>query len=197
VLAFMIDARDVLTPGVFALGMTAISTYAPAIVADATVYLGPGQSGRRTARRYDRRPRIDCFARINCRSTDTACSRSVTFIGERDWFDGIVESNCLFVPRPLLDRPAGSDSCSRYAPAAVRTSSSRWWIVAPAINVRACAPAKEHVPEVNVADSNADAAVGRSRLVPTLAPACSRRGRVRNRQLLSTIAVEPVALPMK
>ena len=26
------------------------------------------------------------------------------FIGERDWFDGIVESNCLFVPRKLLEQ---------------------------------------------------------------------------------------------
>jgi len=24
------------------------------------------------------------------------------FIGERDWFDGLWESNCIFVPRKLL-----------------------------------------------------------------------------------------------
>ncbi len=31
------------------------------------------------------------------------------FIGERDWFDGIVESNCLFVPRKLLEQLGGYD----------------------------------------------------------------------------------------
>jgi cephalosporin hydroxylase len=31
------------------------------------------------------------------------------FIGDRDWFDGIVESNCLFVPRAVLDQYGGFD----------------------------------------------------------------------------------------
>ena len=31
------------------------------------------------------------------------------FIGERDWFDGILESNCLFVPRSLLEQLGAFD----------------------------------------------------------------------------------------
>ena len=31
------------------------------------------------------------------------------FIGDRDWFDGIIESNCLFVPRKLLEQVGGFD----------------------------------------------------------------------------------------
>ena len=31
------------------------------------------------------------------------------FIGDRDWFDGLWESNCLFVPRKLLEQVGGFD----------------------------------------------------------------------------------------
>ena len=31
------------------------------------------------------------------------------FIGDRDWFDGVWESNCLFVPRRLLEQVGGFD----------------------------------------------------------------------------------------
>ena len=31
------------------------------------------------------------------------------FIGDRDWFDGVWESNCMFVPRELLEQVGGFD----------------------------------------------------------------------------------------
>ena len=31
------------------------------------------------------------------------------FIGDRDWFDGVWESNCMFVPRKLLEQVGGFD----------------------------------------------------------------------------------------
>src|SRR6185437_12826794 len=52
-LAFMIDGAHVLTPGVLRLGMTALRTYSPAIVATQQWYLGPGQQGDSLHAGYD------------------------------------------------------------------------------------------------------------------------------------------------
>ena len=38
-----------------------------------------------------------------------ASSRSATSSADRDWFDGLWESNCLFVPRKLLEQVGGFD----------------------------------------------------------------------------------------
>jgi cephalosporin hydroxylase len=109
VLAFMIDGAHVLTPGVLRLGMTAISTYAPAIVATQQWYLGPGQQGDALHAGYDQAAEDRLFARINWPVDGYRLFEIGHFIGERDWFDGIVESNCLFVPRPLLEQAGGFD----------------------------------------------------------------------------------------
>ena len=79
--------------------MTGLATYSPAVVATQQWYVGPGQQG-------------DARGRDTTRSTRTVSSREIEwptdgyrlfdighFVGDRDWFDGIWESNCLFVPR--------------------------------------------------------------------------------------------------
>ena len=56
------------------------------------------------------------------RRTRTSCSSAIAwphdgyrlfeighFVGDRDWFDGVWESNCLFVPRSLLEQVGGFD----------------------------------------------------------------------------------------
>jgi cephalosporin hydroxylase len=109
VLAFMIDGAHVLTPGVLRLGMTALSTYAPAIVATQQWYVGPGQQGDALHAGYDQEVEDRLFARINWPVDGYRLFEIGHFIGERDWFDGIVESNCLFVPRHLLEQVGGFD----------------------------------------------------------------------------------------
>jgi cephalosporin hydroxylase len=109
VIAFMIDGAHVLTPGVLRLGMTAISTYAPAIVATQQWYVGPGQQGDALHAGYDQKAEDRLFTRINWPVDGYRLFEIGHFIGERDWFDGIVESNCLFVPRRLLEQSGGFD----------------------------------------------------------------------------------------
>ena len=109
VLAFMIDGAHVLTPGVLRLGMAALSTYAPAIVATQQWYVGPGQQGDALQAGYDQEAEDRLFARVNWPVDGYRLFEIGHFIGERDWFDGIVESNCLFVPRHLLEQIGGFD----------------------------------------------------------------------------------------
>jgi cephalosporin hydroxylase/glycosyltransferase involved in cell wall biosynthesis len=108
-LALMIDGAHVLTPGVLRFGMKAQSTYAPAVVATQQWYLGPGQQGDAQHAGYDQRVEDRLFDSIEWPVDGYRLFEIGHFIGERDWFDGIVESNCLFVPRKLLEQLGGFD----------------------------------------------------------------------------------------
>jgi cephalosporin hydroxylase/GT2 family glycosyltransferase len=108
-LALMIDGAHVLTPGVLRFGMQALSTYAPAVVATQQWYLGPGQQGDAQHAGYDQRVEDRLFDSIDWPVDGYRLFEIGHFIGERDWFDGIVESNCLFVPRKLLEQFGGFD----------------------------------------------------------------------------------------
>jgi cephalosporin hydroxylase len=107
--ALMIDGAHVLTPGVLRLGMTAMSAYEPAIVATQQWYLGPGQQGDALHAGYDQVAEDALFDRIKWPEDGYRLFEIGHFIGERDWFDGIVESNCLFVPRAVLEQFGGYD----------------------------------------------------------------------------------------
>jgi cephalosporin hydroxylase len=110
VLALMIDGAHVLTPGVLRQGMTAITAYAPAVVATQQWYLGPGQQqGDAQRAGYDQAAEDRLFERIDWPVDGYRLFEIGHFIGERDWFDGIVESNCLLVPRKLLEQHGGFD----------------------------------------------------------------------------------------
>jgi cephalosporin hydroxylase/glycosyltransferase involved in cell wall biosynthesis len=107
--ALMIDGAHVLTPGVLSNGMKALATYAPAVVATQQWYVGPGQQGDAQQAGYDQQVEDRLFRGIRWPTDGYRLFEIGHFIGERDWFDGIVESNCLFVPRKLLEQIGGFD----------------------------------------------------------------------------------------
>ena len=107
--AFMIDGAHVLTPGVLRYGMAGLSTYAPAIVATQQWYVGPGQQGEVERLGYDREYEDRLFTEIEWPIDGYRLFDVGHFIGDRDWFDGIWESNCVFVPRRVLEQVGAFD----------------------------------------------------------------------------------------
>jgi cephalosporin hydroxylase len=108
-LALMIDGAHVLTPGVLRYGMLGLRTYAPAIVTTHQWYLGPGQQGEAIEGGYDQAYEDRLFERIRWPQDGYRLFEIGNFIGDRDWFDGLWESNCLFAPRGLLEQVGGLD----------------------------------------------------------------------------------------
>ena len=106
----MIDGAHVLTPRRAALRhegaahLRAGGRGHPAVVRRARP-AGRRAAGRATTRRVEDR----LFERIDWPVDGYRLFEIGHFIGERDWFDGIVESNCLFVPRKLLEQVGGFD----------------------------------------------------------------------------------------
>lgn len=109
ILALMIDGAHVLTPGVLRYGMLGLSTYAPAIVTAKQWYVGPGQQPQAVAGGYDTEFEDRLFDEIDWPIDGYRLFEIGYFIGDRDWFDGEWESNCIFVPRTLLDQVGGMD----------------------------------------------------------------------------------------
>jgi cephalosporin hydroxylase len=107
--ALMIDGAHVLTPGVLRFGMLGLSAHAPAVVTTRQWYVGPGQQPQALARGYDRAIEDNLFERIEWPTDGYRLFEIGHFIGDRDWFDGIIESNCIFVPRRLLEQVGGMD----------------------------------------------------------------------------------------
>lgn len=108
-LALMIDGAHVLSPGVLAHGLSGLEAYAPAIVATQQWYVGPGQQPDATAAGYDETVEDRLFDNIAWPSDGYRLFEISHFIGERDWLDGLLESNCMFVPRSLLEQVGGFD----------------------------------------------------------------------------------------
>jgi cephalosporin hydroxylase len=107
--ALMIDGAHVLTPGVLRFGLQGLATYGPAIVATQQWYVGPGQQGEAMDDGYDRAFEDRLFDRIQWPSNGYRLFEIGHFVGERDWFDGVWESNCLFVSRRQLEQVGGFD----------------------------------------------------------------------------------------
>ncbi len=107
--ALMIDGAHVLTPGVLRFGMDALGTYEPAIVATQQWYVGPGQQGDLMTAGYDQAMEDELFERIEWPADGYKLFEIGHFIGERDWLDGMWESNCLFVPRALIEQSGAFD----------------------------------------------------------------------------------------
>ena len=100
--ALMIDGAHVLTPGVLRFGLAGLATYAPAIVATQQWYLGPGQQGDAMGNGYDEEYEDRLFEGIAWPNAGHRLFEIGHFVGDRDWLDGVWESNCMFVPRRLL-----------------------------------------------------------------------------------------------
>ena len=108
-IALMIDGAHVLSPGVVELGMAGLATFEPAIVAAQQWYVGPGQQPDMVDVGYDQAAEDELFEQIAWPADGYRLFEISHFIGDRDWFDGIWESNCLFVPRALLEQIGGFD----------------------------------------------------------------------------------------
>ena len=107
--ALMIDGAHVLTPGVLRFGMLGLSSYAPAVVTTQQWYVGPGQQNEAVAKGYDRDFEDRLFEQIEWPTDGYQLFHIGHFIGGRDWFDGQWESNCIFVPRPMLEQAGRMD----------------------------------------------------------------------------------------
>ena len=107
--ALMIDGAHVLTPGVLHNAMLALAAYEPAVVAAQQWYVGPGQQPDAAREGYDQQFEDQLFEQIQWPTDGYRLFEVGHFIGERDWFDGIVESNCIFAPRKLLEQVGAFD----------------------------------------------------------------------------------------
>jgi cephalosporin hydroxylase len=108
-LALMIDGAHLLTPGVLHYGMFGLDTYEPAVVLAKHWYLGPGQQPITVAGGYDQKLEDQLFAEIDWPTDGYRLFEIGHFIGNRDWFDGDWESNCIFVPRALVEQAGVMD----------------------------------------------------------------------------------------
>jgi cephalosporin hydroxylase len=107
--ALMVDGAHVLTPGVLHHGLTGLEAYEPAIVATQAWYVGPGQQGDVMRAGYDQAVEDALFDQIGWPTDGYRLFDIGHFTGDRDWFDGVWESNCLFAPRSLLEQVGGLD----------------------------------------------------------------------------------------
>jgi cephalosporin hydroxylase len=107
--ALMVDGAHVLTPGVLHYGLAGLDAYDPAVVATQAWYVGPGQQGEVMRSGYDQAVEDALFKQIGWPADGFRLFEIGHFAGDRDWFDGLWESNCLFVPRSLLEQLGGLD----------------------------------------------------------------------------------------
>jgi cephalosporin hydroxylase len=107
--ALMVDGAHVLTPGVLCNGLAGLEAYEPAIVATQAWYVGPGQQGDIMRTGYDQAVEDALFEQIGWPTDGYRLFEVGHFVGDRDWFDGLWESNCLFVPRSLLGQVGAFD----------------------------------------------------------------------------------------
>jgi cephalosporin hydroxylase len=108
-LALMIDGAHVVTPRVLHYGLTGLEAFEPAVVATQPWYVGPGQQGDVMRAGYDQAVEDALFEKIGWPQDGYRLFDIGHFTGDRDWFDGLWESNCLFVPRTLLAQVGGPD----------------------------------------------------------------------------------------
>ena len=107
--ALMIDGAHVLSPGVLHHGMVGLRTYEPAVVSTQQWYVGPGQQGEAIHEGYDQAMEDRLFEAIGWPGDGYRLFDISHFISERDWLDGMWESNCLFVPRSVLSQVGAFD----------------------------------------------------------------------------------------
>jgi len=81
----------------------------PAIVVTQQWYVGPGQQPDAMNAGYDQAYEDELFREIEWPLDGYRLFDIGHFIGDRDWFDGLWESNCIFVPRKLLEQYGAFD----------------------------------------------------------------------------------------
>jgi cephalosporin hydroxylase/glycosyltransferase involved in cell wall biosynthesis len=108
--AIMIDGAHILTPGVFREVWDAIDDAPEAVVALRQWFVG-GDQRWLSVSGYTREQEDILFDKIAWPSDGYKLFRIGTPIWEspNHWLDGMIESNCLFVPRSIYDRIGGMD----------------------------------------------------------------------------------------
>ncbi|MCB0977613.1 MAG: class I SAM-dependent methyltransferase [Acidimicrobiales bacterium] len=107
--ALMIDGAHVLTPRVLHYGMAGLAAYGPAVVATQAWYVGPGQQGELMEAGYDQSREDELFEGIGWPGDGYRLFDIGHIAGDRDWLDGLWESNCIFVTRRQLEQVGGFD----------------------------------------------------------------------------------------
>jgi len=108
-IAFMIDGAHILTPGVLQFAVKGSRAHEPAVVATQQWYLGPGQQVDTVAEGYGREYEDRLLDRIRWPTDGYRLFEIGHFVGNRDWLDGMWESNCLFVPRKVAQQVGSLD----------------------------------------------------------------------------------------
>ena len=107
-IAFMIDGAHVLTPGVLRYGMAGLADVrARDRRRPSSGTSVPASSATRCKAGYDQAYEDELFREIEWPLDGYRLFDIGHFIGDRDWFDGLWESNCIFVPRKLLEQVGG------------------------------------------------------------------------------------------
>ncbi len=108
-IGFMIDGAHVLTPGVLSAALTGIATYPPAVITTQQWFVGPGQQSEAMQGGYNQRFEDRLFKEVNWPEDGYRLFNIGHFIGDRDWLDPMIESNCIFLPRSLLEQCGSMD----------------------------------------------------------------------------------------
>jgi cephalosporin hydroxylase len=109
VIALMIDGAHVLTPGVLRFAKLGLEGYAPAVVVTQQWYVGPGQQPDAMQAGYDSQYEDRLFEEIEWPVDGYRLFEIGHFVSDRDWFEGLSESNCIFVPRSILEQAGCMD----------------------------------------------------------------------------------------
>jgi cephalosporin hydroxylase len=107
--ALMIDGAHLLTPGVLRFGMLGLDTFESAVVVTQPWHIGPGQQPETIEAGYDEDYEDSLLEEIGWPDDGYRLFDISVFQGERDWFDLLWESNCIFLPRSLLEQLGGMD----------------------------------------------------------------------------------------
>ena len=107
--ALMIDGAHVLSPGVFANAQRAWAAYDLPVVITQHWYVGPGEQSEVIYQGYDQAFEDRLFRAIDWPNKGYRLFEISHPIARRDWFDGLGESNCIVVPRQILEQVGGYD----------------------------------------------------------------------------------------
>ena len=86
-----------------------VEQHAPAVVATQQFYVGPGQQGAAMKDGFDQEVEDELFEKIKGPAAGYRLFEIGSFVVDRDWFDGVWESNCIFAPRAALEQAGSFD----------------------------------------------------------------------------------------
>lgn len=113
ILALMIDGAHLLTPGVFRYALAAFRTFDHPVVLTGRFFLGPGDQNDTILDGYDQAAEDGLMARIDWPHNGYRLFEIGTpmlgHIPTMNWFNKLLESNCLFLHRSVFNDIGGAD----------------------------------------------------------------------------------------